>query len=137
MALAELELPDVASGIASVRAEDVEAVAQGVPAKLLAVRGLLRGGRIGTLLKDVRTLFQLLTDRSFPVPWSTTAAVVFGLGYFLMSIDVIPDVLPVVGFLDDAAVLAEVVYLVSADIRRFRAHRAAQQLAAIEGFSAN
>ena len=41
-----------------------------------------------------------------------TAAIVFALGYFLMSIDVIPDVIPVVGFLDDALVVAEVVVMV-------------------------
>ncbi|MGH7295729.1 MAG: YkvA family protein [Polyangiaceae bacterium] len=126
--MALVELPDFATGFASVRAEDVEAVRQGVPEKLAQMRSLLRGGKLGNLLRDVRTLFELLTDRSFPVPWSTTAAVVFGLAYFLMSVDLIPDVLPVVGFLDDAAVLAEVVYLVSGDIRRFRAHRASKAL---------
>jgi uncharacterized membrane protein YkvA (DUF1232 family) len=135
MALADFAgpgtLPDLESAFASVRPADVDAVREGVPAKLAAMRSFLRGGRIGNLLRDVRTLFQLLTDRSFSVPWRTTAAVVFGLGYFLMSVDLIPDVLPVVGFLDDAAVLAEIVYLLSGDIQRFRAHRAALNLAAI------
>jgi uncharacterized membrane protein YkvA (DUF1232 family) len=130
MALAAM--PDLAAGIDSVRPEDVETVRAGVPEKLAALRPLLRGGRLGNLLRDVRTLFELLLDRSFPVPWRTTAAIVFGLGYFLMSIDVIPDVIPVVGFLDDAAVLAEIVYLLSGDIRRFRAHRAAIALEAID-----
>lgn len=126
------DLPDVAEGIESVRPEDVEAVRAGIPGKLAAVRPFLRGGKLGTLVRDVATLFELLFDRSFPVPWRTTAAIVFGLGYFLMSADLIPDVLPVVGFLDDAAVLAEIVYLLSGDIRRFRAHRAAIALEAID-----
>jgi uncharacterized membrane protein YkvA (DUF1232 family) len=127
--MALVEMSDFASGYAGVQAEDVDAVRDAVPEKLAQVRSLLRGGKLGTLLRDVRTLFELLTDRSFSVPWTTTAAVVFGLAYFLMSVDVIPDVLPVVGFLDDAAVIAEVIYLVSGDIRRFRAHRAARALA--------
>ena len=50
----------------------------------------------------------------------------FGLGYFLMSVDLIPDVIPVVGFLDDALVVAEIVYLLSGDLQRFRAHKAAR-----------
>lgn len=129
--MALVELPDLAAGIASVRAEDVETVCRGVPSKLAALRPLLGGGRLGSarnLVRDVHTLFQLLLDRSFPVPWRTTAAIVFGLGYFLMSVDLIPDVVPVVGFLDDALVLAEIVYLLSGDLQRFRAHRAARPL---------
>jgi uncharacterized membrane protein YkvA (DUF1232 family) len=128
-----VELPDFTAGIAAVRPEDVEAVREALPSKLAALRPLLRGGRLGslrTLLRDVHTLFELLTDRSFPVPWRTTAAIVFGLGYFLMSIDLIPDAIPVVGFLDDALVIAEIVYLLSGDLQRFRAHRAERTRAA-------
>jgi uncharacterized membrane protein YkvA (DUF1232 family) len=127
VALVDLQLPDLAAGIDSVKAEDVQAVREGIPSKLAALRPLLRGGRLGSvreLVRDVGTLFEMLVDRSFPVPWRTTAAIVFALGYFLMSIDVIPDVIPVVGFLDDALVVAEVVYLLSGDLRRFRDHRA-------------
>ncbi|HEY3815806.1 MAG TPA: DUF1232 domain-containing protein [Polyangiaceae bacterium] len=125
--MALIELPDLAAGIASVRVEDVETVRKGVPSKLAALRPMLGGGRLGAarnLARDVHTLFQLLFDRSFPVPWRTTAAIVFGLGYFLMSVDLIPDVIPVVGFLDDALVMAEIVYLLSGDLQRFRAHQA-------------
>ena len=125
--MALVELPDFAAGIASVRAEDVDTVRNGIPSKLAALRPLLRGGRLGSarsLVRDVHTLFQLLLDRSFPVPWRTTAAIVFGLGYFLMTVDLIPDCIPVVGFLDDALVVAEIVYLLSGDLRRFRAHQA-------------
>jgi uncharacterized membrane protein YkvA (DUF1232 family) len=132
-AMALVELPDFAAGIASVRAEDVDTVRNGIPSKLAALRPMLRGGRLGSarsLVRDVHTLFQLLLDRSFPVPWRTTAAIVFGLGYFLMTVDLIPDCIPVVGFLDDALVVAEVVYLLSGDLRRFRAHRAEQARAA-------
>jgi len=126
--MALVELPDIAAGIARVRPEDAYSVREGVPSKLAALRPLLRGGRLcslGSLVRDVRTLFEMLTDRSYPVPWRTTAAIVFALGYFLMSIDVIPDFVPVVGFFDDALVVAEVVLLLSGDLRRFREHRAA------------
>ena len=125
--MALVELPDFATGIASVRPEDVETVREGVPSKLAALRPLLRGGRLGgvrTLFRDVHTLFEILVDRSYPTPWRTTAAIVFGLGYFLMSVDLIPDVVPVLGFLDDALVMAEIVYLLSGDVRRFREHQA-------------
>ena len=115
------------------RAEDVDTVRQGIPLKLAALRPLFRGGRLGSLgglVRDVHTLFQLLIDRSYPAPWRTTAATVFGLAYFLMSVDLIPDVIPVFGFLDDALVVAEIVYLLSGDLRRFREHQAERARAA-------
>jgi uncharacterized membrane protein YkvA (DUF1232 family) len=113
--------------IAGVCANDVDAVVASLPGKLEAARPLLMGGklrRLRDLLRDVRTLFDILTDRTFSVPWRTTAAIVFALGYFVLSFDLIPDVVPVLGFLDDALVVAEVVYLLSGDLRRYREHRA-------------
>ena len=39
------------------------------------------------------------------------------LAYFVLPVDVIPDVLPVLGFTDDAAVLATTIKLVASHIR--------------------
>ena len=116
-----------AQAIAGVCANDVDAVRAELPGKFAAVRPLLVGGklrRLRDLARDVRNLFDILTDRSFSVPWRTTAAIVFALGYFVLTLDIIPDAIPVVVFLDDALVVAEVVVLVSGDLRRYRAHRA-------------
>jgi uncharacterized membrane protein YkvA (DUF1232 family) len=118
---------NLAQAIAGVCANDVDAVRAELPGKFAAVRPLLMGGRlrrVRDLARDVRTLFDILTDRSFSVPWRTTAAIVFALGYFVLSLDIIPDAIPVLGFLDDALVVAEVVLLLSGDLRRYREHRA-------------
>jgi uncharacterized membrane protein YkvA (DUF1232 family) len=39
------------------------------------------------------------------------------LAYFVLPVDAIPDVLPVLGFTDDAAVLASTIKLVASHIR--------------------
>jgi uncharacterized membrane protein YkvA (DUF1232 family) len=39
------------------------------------------------------------------------------IAYFVLPIDAIPDVLPVLGFTDDAAVLAGTIKLVASNIR--------------------
>jgi uncharacterized membrane protein YkvA (DUF1232 family) len=64
-------------------------------------------------------LFEMLVEPGFVIPWRTTAAIVFGLAYFISSIDLIPDAIPVLGFMDDAFVLAEVMVMVAADLARF------------------
>jgi len=120
----------VAAGIDGVQANDVEAVRKSFPEKLAAARAFLgigRLGRLGDLGRNLCTLFDLLTDRTFSVPWRTTAAAVFALAYFVLSFDLIPDAIPVLGFLDDALVVAEVVVLLSGDIQRFRQHQTARQ----------
>lgn len=52
-------------------------------------------------------------------PW-TLLMVVFGLVYFVMPVDMIPDLLPAMGFTDDLAVLLMIFKRFSTDIDRFR-----------------
>src|SRR5487761_2118507 len=58
-------------------------------------------------------------DRDTPLP--VKATLVGALAYFVLPVDAIPDVLPVIGFTDDAAVLATAIKLVTSHIRP--AHR--------------
>ena len=60
-------------------------------------------------------------DRDTPLP--VKATLVGALAYFILPVDAIPDVLPVIGFTDDAAVLATAIKLVASHIRP--AHREA------------
>jgi uncharacterized membrane protein YkvA (DUF1232 family) len=49
-------------------------------------------------------------------PAHVKAALVGAIGYFVLPFDAISDMLPVIGFADDAAVLAATVNLVNAHI---------------------
>jgi uncharacterized membrane protein YkvA (DUF1232 family) len=49
-------------------------------------------------------------------PLHVKAALVGALAYFVLPADVIPDVLPVIGYTDDAAVLAATLKLVASHI---------------------
>lgn len=60
-------------------------------------------------------------DSDTPLP--VKATLVGALAYFILPVDAIPDVLPVIGFTDDAAVLATAIKLVASHIRP--AHREA------------
>lgn len=50
------------------------------------------------------------------MPAWAKASILPALGYFIFPIDVIPDVIPVVGLTDDASVIAGVIALLNAYI---------------------
>jgi uncharacterized membrane protein YkvA (DUF1232 family) len=62
-------------------------------------------------------------------PRHVQAALVGALAYFVLPFDVIPDMMPVLGFTDDAAVLATAIKLVSSHIRPEHRDAARQALA--------
>jgi uncharacterized membrane protein YkvA (DUF1232 family) len=65
--------------------------------------------------EDLLTAYYCAFDRATPLP---VKASLFGaLAYFVLPIDAIPDMLPVLGFTDDAAVLAAAIKLVASHIR--------------------
>jgi uncharacterized membrane protein YkvA (DUF1232 family) len=65
--------------------------------------------------EDLIAAYYCAFDRSTPLPVKTT--LIGALAYFVLPADVIPDVLPVLGFTDDAAVLATTINLVANHIR--------------------
>ncbi len=53
------------------------------------------------------------------VPWTIIASVVFAVFYLLNPLDLVPDIIPVVGFLDDAAVCALVWKAAGSDLKKY------------------
>jgi uncharacterized membrane protein YkvA (DUF1232 family) len=66
-------------------------------------------------------------DRDTPL--QVKAALVGALAYFVLPVDAIPDVLPLLGFTDDALVLATAMRMVAAHIRDEHREAARQALA--------
>ena len=54
------------------------------------------------------------------MPRGTVAAIVGSLLYVLSPVDLIPDMIPVVGYLDDAAVLALCLKFVKHDVDEYK-----------------
>ena len=65
--------------------------------------------------EDLLTAYYCAFDRATPL--SVKATLVGALAYFVMPIDAIPDVVPLLGFTDDAAMLAAALNLMAAHIR--------------------
>lgn len=73
---------------------------------------------------DVKLLIAMIKDywNGFyrEIPWWVIAAVVFSLLYVLNPIDLIPDIIPVLGLTDDAAVLALCLAMTENDIHIYQ-----------------
>jgi uncharacterized membrane protein YkvA (DUF1232 family) len=66
-------------------------------------------------LEDLLAAYYCAFDRE--TPRHVQGALIGALAYFVLPFDVIPDMLPVLGFTDDAAVLATALRLVATHIR--------------------
>ena len=71
--------------------------------------------------EDLLTAYYCAFDRA--TPRHVQAALIGALAYFVLPFDIIPDMMPMLGFTDDAAVLATAIKLVSSHIHPN--HRAA------------
>lgn len=65
--------------------------------------------------EDLLAAYYCAFDRATPL--QVKATLVGAIAYFVMPLDAIPDVLPVIGFTDDAAVLALAFKLVAGAIK--------------------
>jgi uncharacterized membrane protein YkvA (DUF1232 family) len=78
-------------------------------------------------LNDIKLYFQMLGDvftgKYKKVPVGTIAAIVGTLLYVLSPIDLIPDFIPVVGYLDDAAMLAVCLNFTRFDVEEYKKSR--------------
>ena len=54
------------------------------------------------------------------VPWYIISSIGAALLYVLSPIDLIPDVLPVIGYVDDVAVIAFCLKLVSSEVEKYK-----------------
>jgi uncharacterized membrane protein YkvA (DUF1232 family) len=77
--------------------------------------------------EDLLAAYYCAFDRETPL--AVKATLVGALAYFVLPVDAIPDVLPVIGFTDDAAVLATAIKLVASHIRPVHREAAKNKLA--------
>ena len=79
---------------------------------------------LGKASEDFKLLWDLLCDYKSgaykEVPWKMIAAIVFSIGYLLMPLDVVPDVIPIVGFADDITVLGFVLAGFAAELDSYK-----------------
>ncbi|OOF29810.1 YkvA family protein [Salinivibrio proteolyticus] len=80
-------------------------------------------GPLQSLWRDIKLMIGLVTDYAKgnyrDVPWNVLAAVTGAVIYFVSPVDVIPDVIPVVGYLDDALVVKLALEIARPDLEAY------------------
>lgn len=87
-------------------------------------------GPLKRFIEDGRLLLALIKDyrasKYRQVPYGIIAAAVFALLYVFNPFDLVPDVLPFVGAVDDATVIGACLLMVEKDLNKFRSWKEGQ-----------
>ena len=92
-----------------------------VKSKFTAAEASARARGAGREFLDrVKLLWQMLLDPDYVIGWDTKAWVIAALAYFINPVDVIPDFVPGVGYLDDALVVGYVLHQIAGEVAKYR-----------------
>ncbi|MBP9095877.1 MAG: DUF1232 domain-containing protein [Ignavibacteria bacterium] len=77
----------------------------------------------GKLLSQLSLAYEMIKDfkskRYVDVPWRTITLIIGAVLYFINPFDIVPDILPVIGFTDDAVAFAAIFRSVQGDLLRY------------------
>jgi uncharacterized membrane protein YkvA (DUF1232 family) len=74
-------------------------------------------GKKLSFTKDLKALFNYFSDGG--IPWYRKSIVVGALIYFIVPIDTIPDLAPLVGYLDDLGVITAVIKYLGSELTQY------------------
>ncbi|RZU98415.1 YkvA family protein [Spiribacter vilamensis] len=79
--------------------------------------------RIQSLWRDINLMIGLASDYSrgnyTQIPWNVLAAVTGAILYFVSPVDVVPDFIPVIGYVDDALVIKLALEIARPDLEAY------------------
>ena len=109
-------IDEISSNVSS---EDEQKVRNEIPGKIASLEG--KGGHgISLLIEQVKIAYAMITDKHYQTKWATKAMLIAGLIYFLLPTDLTPDFIPLIGYIDDAAVLTAIFRTLAKEIQRYR-----------------
>ncbi len=86
-----------------------------------------KAGFLSQYWENIKTSFALIRDwfsgTYDKIPGRMVVSLAGALIYFISPLDLVPDWIPLAGYLDDAAILAAVFKLSEADLKNYRAWR--------------
>lgn len=83
-----------------------------------------KSGALNRFVNEIKLMFSMVQDywkgEYREVPWMTIAAIVAALLYVISPVDLIPDFIPGIGLVDDAAVVAACLTMVQSDFEAYK-----------------
>lgn len=96
-----------------------ESIIRRLPRKLERLQNNSAFKSLRFLIQTVQTLFEMLKTREFSLSFSTKAMIVAALTYFILPTDLTPDFIPLIGYIDDTAVIMALLRRIGNEVQRF------------------
>jgi len=107
--------------IVNVKEEDVEMLLDNEEAINKKLSNTTSLSKYVTLVKTMIAMIKDIKNGAYKnVPWFTIATIVFVLLYVLNPMDIVPDFIPGVGFIDDLTLLTIAIGWIETDINRYK-----------------
>jgi uncharacterized membrane protein YkvA (DUF1232 family) len=123
--LRKIDADFLRAGAAKIKEKDIRSVIDRVETLKEKVQ---RAVPLRRFFADLKLLISLIIDywkgNYREVPWWAVSTIVFTLLYILNPIDIIPDFIPVVGHLDDMAVLTICLYITEQELFHYKEWKA-------------
>ena len=103
--------------------EQVERAAARAGRKIGKLEGAGIPDSLEGLWQDIKLLYSMISDVArgrYRLPHRTIGAIAFTLLYFVNPFDLIPDIIPMVGYIDDAFVVSLCIKFIATDLEMYR-----------------
>ncbi len=80
-------------------------------------------GFIGRLIADAKLFYEMLRDPDFKLQWQDKAKIIACLLYFIAPVDLVPDFIPGLGYIDDAVIMGLTIKALATLLAKFREYR--------------
>jgi len=88
-------------------------------------------GPLGKFVATVKLFYSLIKDyytRSYKnIPWWSIASIVAALLYVLNPLDLVPDMIPIIGVVDDALILTTCLKMIQKDLDLYKIWKQVQE----------
>jgi len=110
----------VSDSIIQIKEDDVDVVMDNqeeISSKLVNVNVLKKYSELGKVMLGMLTDYRkgIYTK----VPWFTIATIAFGFLYILNPFDIVPDFIPIIGYIDDLAVFSFGLRFIETDLHNY------------------